>query len=161
MSRRPLKGRVLEASRNIKEGELVIFDKALAVVPNAEPVCLGCLRILPTSTNNLNNERYSEGNFVCEECKFPLCGKKDCDQTKWHSKYECFALKKADAANNLFKNASKNIDCDSEESGLSPAVRINQFYHVIAILRFILAQQNSSSEIKEQLQMLTDHNESR
>ena len=79
MSRRPLKGRVLEASRDIKEGELVIFDKALAVVPNAEPVCLGCLRIISTSTNNLNNERYAESNFVCEECKFPLCGKKDCE----------------------------------------------------------------------------------
>ena len=161
MSHRTGKGRVLEASRNIKEGELVMVDKAMVIVPDANVVCLGCLKDISPPTENQDNSEFKMNSSVCPECSFPMCGKEDCDQSKWHSKYECLSLKKADAANKLFKNALMSNECESQESGLSPAIRIGQFYHVIAILRFILTQQNCSNVIKEQLQMLTDHNESR
>ena len=161
MSRRPEKGRVLEASRDVKAGELVVVDKAMVIVPDAKVVCLGCLKDISSPIENLHDSGFSVKNSVCPGCNFPMCGKDDCDQSTWHSKYECLALKKADAANKLFKNLLMNNEDESQESAISPAKRISQFYHVIAILRFILAQQSSSDVIKEQIQMLTDHNESR
>jgi hypothetical protein len=161
VSRREGKGRVLEASRNIKEGEVVMVDKAMVIVPGAKVVCLGCLNDVSPPTENQDNSEFSINSSVCPECCFPMCGKEDCDTNKWHSKYECLSLKKADAANKLFKNALMSNESESQEPGLSPEIRISQFYHVIAILRFILTQQNCSQVIKEQLQMLTDHNESR
>ena len=137
------------------------MDRAIVIVPNDEPVCLGCLQSLSSPTVNPKDNYFSEERSVCQECKFPMCGRNDCDQKKWHSKNECLALMKADAANKLFRRDSLNDECESKESGLSPAIRINQFYHVIAILRFILITQSTSDVLKEQLQMLTDHNESR
>ena len=35
-----------------------------------------------------------------------MCGEDDCDKNKWHSRYECAALKTAGAANKLFNNQS-------------------------------------------------------
>ena len=145
MSRRAGKGRVLEASRNIKVGELVIVDKAMVIVPDAKLVCLGCLKDVSPPTENEHNNVFASNTYVCPECSFPMCSKDDCDQNRWHSKYECLSLKKADAAHKLFKNALMSNECEAQESGLSPAIRIGQFYHVIAILRFILTQQNCSN----------------
>ena len=150
---------MLEATRDIKEGEYVIIDQAFVVVPNDKPVCLGCLANLPSS--EMKSTEDSIPNVFCSECKFPLCGKPDCDSDKWHSRYECVALKTANAADKLFKNTPQYNGGTSEESGLSPAMRVNQFYHVIAILRLILAQQNCTGAVKQQMEMLMDHNETR
>ena len=161
MGHRTGKGRILEATREIRQGELVLVDKAVVVVPSDKPVCLGCLRNLQLPIDNVKNGACSIENTICSECNFPMCGKDDCDKNKWHSRYECAALKTADAANKLFNNATRDNDRECQESGLSPAIRMNQFYHVIAILRLILIQQDCSGVVKEQIQMLMDHNESR
>ena len=138
-----------------------MVDKALAVLPDDKPVCLGCLEDVSCPLYNQIESLDSSEPPTCSKCSFPICGKADCDKSKWHSGNECSALTKAGAANKLFKNGTTNEAYEFQEIGLSPAIRINQFYHVIAILRFILAQQSCSKVIREQIQMLTDHNESR
>ena len=151
----------MEASRDIKEGELVVVDKAVAILPDDKPVCLGCLEDISCPINNEKHNQNQSNRSTCQDCGFPTCGKIDCDRSKWHSKLECSALMKANAANKLFKNSTTSDEEEFYEFGLNPAIRINQFYHVVAILRFILARQTCLEVIKEQIEMLTDHNESR
>ena len=138
-----------------------MVDKALAVLPDAKPVCLGCLEDIPSPFRNQNELQDSYESKTCSTCGFPMCGKSDCDKSKWHSRHECSALAKADAANKLFKSASAQNAEEFQEFELSPEIRINQFYHVIAILRFILAQQSCSNVIREQIELLMDHNDTR
>ena len=180
------KGRVLEAARDIKEGEMVLVDRAVAVVPNDVPVCLGCLTRLPPSSSSLNsadkvsncdnNNTTSESKHKCQKCSFPFCGDAQCDVERWHSKLECEALEKSNAAEKLFRTllnsrdgATENAEHDDDDdrnsvktdTELSPTVRINQFYHVIATLRLILAQEHASNMVKQQMGMLMDHNDTR
>ena len=138
-----------------------MVDKALAVLPDARPVCLGCLEDISSPFSNPNEFQGSSESKTCSSCGFPMCGKNDCDKSKWHSRHECYALAKADAANKLFKSASTINSEEFQEFELSPEIRINQFYHVIAILRFILAQQSCSNVIREQIELLMDHNDTR
>ena len=58
-------GRILVANRDIRPGELAILDRAAAVLPENQPVCLGCLipikpEAFPTSVK-------------CPECSLPFC----------------------------------------------------------------------------------------
>nr|CAD7442405.1 unnamed protein product [Timema bartmani] len=60
-------GRFLVASRDIKQGELILREPPLVLGPKTAtfPLCLGCHRRL---SSNL------EGYHVCSGCNWPLCG---------------------------------------------------------------------------------------
>lgn len=60
-----VRGRYLEANRDIKQGEIVITEEALMVGPAGEPhpyfICLGCYRVITGEPN------------YCNSCKWPMC----------------------------------------------------------------------------------------
>nr|CAD7204897.1 unnamed protein product [Timema douglasi] len=60
-------GRFLVASRDIKQGELILREPPLVLGPKTAtfPLCLGCHRRLPSDL---------EGYHVCSGCNWPLCG---------------------------------------------------------------------------------------
>ncbi|CAG2053805.1 unnamed protein product, partial [Timema podura] len=60
-------GRFLVASRDIKQGELILREPPLVLGPKTAtfPLCLGCHRRLPSNL---------EGYHVCSGCNWPLCG---------------------------------------------------------------------------------------
>ena len=71
-------GRILVAVRDIKPGEFVILDRAAAILPENEPVCLGCL--VQLKPENLTVAQ-------CEGCNLPFC-KLACAKSEAH-KEEC------------------------------------------------------------------------
>ncbi|XP_049876356.1 SET domain-containing protein SmydA-8-like isoform X2 [Pectinophora gossypiella] len=79
-------GRYLVATRDIRPGEVIIEEPALAVGPcsGCALICLGCYREL------------DETNFVkCQGCKWPMCSSSCPGRGKYtgHSTYECDTLK--------------------------------------------------------------------
>jgi len=75
-------GRCLVATRNIKRGELVLWEPTYVTGPSREPglVCLGCLKSLTGSTV-----------FPCLQCRLPLCSA-TCPATSNHQ-VECRVLR--------------------------------------------------------------------
>ena len=78
IAHRPGVGRVLVAVRDVKPGELAILDRAISVLPENQPVCLGCLCLLRSDTLNSVN---------CPDCKLPFC-KAGCYKSEVHQE-EC------------------------------------------------------------------------
>jgi hypothetical protein len=78
VAHRPGVGRVLVAVRDVKPGELAILDRAISVLPENQPVCLGCLCLLRSDTLNSVN---------CPDCKLPFC-KAGCYKSEVHQE-EC------------------------------------------------------------------------
>ncbi|KAJ2940347.1 hypothetical protein O0L34_g21 [Tuta absoluta] len=79
-------GRYLIASRDIRAGEIIFEEPALAVGPcsGCALICLGCYREL------------DESNFAkCQGCKWPMCNSSCPGKGKYtgHSTYECETLK--------------------------------------------------------------------
>ncbi|XP_026322736.1 SET domain-containing protein SmydA-8-like [Hyposmocoma kahamanoa] len=79
-------GRYLVASRDLRAGEVIIEEPAIAVGPcsGCALICLGCYREL------------DETNFAkCQVCKWPMCSSSCFGQGKYtgHSTYECETLK--------------------------------------------------------------------
>jgi len=67
-------GRILVATRDIKQWELVLEDRALVTVPDNHPVCLGCLAPV-------------DGTFTCGGCEWPVCSPQ-CQKEEQH-RVEC------------------------------------------------------------------------
>ncbi len=61
-------GRYLEASRDIKPGELIITEEALVTGPSGDPtphkICLGCYKVITGEPVD------------CSICKWPMCSEK-------------------------------------------------------------------------------------
>lgn len=79
-------GRYIVAARDIKAGEIIIEEPALAVGPctGCALICLGCYREI--DENNINK---------CKNCKWPVCSGSCPGQGKYtgHSTYECETLR--------------------------------------------------------------------
>ncbi|XP_075980478.1 SET and MYND domain containing, arthropod-specific, member 1 [Anticarsia gemmatalis] len=76
-------GRYMEATREIKPGDVVMKEKPLITGPsqNTAPVCLGCYKLL------------EEGKVVtCEKCGWPFCSKQ-CTTKPEHTP-ECYYTQK-------------------------------------------------------------------
>ncbi|KAJ0174415.1 hypothetical protein K1T71_009523 [Dendrolimus kikuchii] len=88
IKRSDIMGRYVVATRDIRAGEVIIEEPALAVGPctGCGLICIGCYREL--DDNNLAK---------CQGCKWPMCSSKCPGQGKCtgHSTYECETLKKA------------------------------------------------------------------
>lgn len=67
-------GRYLTASRDIKQGEIIIKESPLVCGPSqiTGPTCVGCL-------NALNQINYTE----CDKCGWPVCSE-NCKTNKNH-----------------------------------------------------------------------------
>ncbi|KAK4326381.1 hypothetical protein Pmani_003097 [Petrolisthes manimaculis] len=79
------KGRYLVASRDLKEGQLVMRESPVALGPTAEsfPMCLGCHAMLPAPAPDQDMPR-------CPICSWPVCGP-ECAATDRHLA-ECSVL---------------------------------------------------------------------
>ena len=71
----PDKGRILIATRCIKEGEVVVVDKAEVLIPSSDTICLGCCK------------SWRNGNH-CQTCLLPVCDS-SCSLSRWHADLEC------------------------------------------------------------------------
>lgn len=74
----PRLGRHFRATRDIRQGELILREKPLVMGPkvNSVPVCLGCHTQIqvPIGVRNF---------YKCSKCKWPLCGP-GCESAERH-----------------------------------------------------------------------------
>lgn len=93
-------GRYLEASRDIKAGEIILRDSPLVVGPKqvTVPVCLGCF----TPVN---------GSYSCTDCGWPMCGP-ECQKIVLHYP-ECQLSRNrpVKVQVNQFKNVNQMYEC--------------------------------------------------
>lgn len=95
-------GRYIEASRDIKAGELIITEEALVVGPSGDPaphkICLGCYKVITGEPVD------------CSVCKWPMCSDK-CEKVRIiHDIF--IALLRIMALGHLFTNAEFQL-CQS------------------------------------------------
>ncbi|XP_075157067.1 SET and MYND domain containing, arthropod-specific, member 4 [Haematobia irritans] len=133
-------GRYLVATRDLKPGEVLIRESALAIGPcvSADPVCLGCY--MPVT---LKSTQYR-----CPSCHWPLCGPKcrGINQPNGHISAECDLLKKENTAEPLTPTASP--------------VRVKNLYELILILRILLKKQ-LDPEMYARIMIMESHLEMR
>ena len=128
-------GRVLVASRDVAVAEVAVLDRALVILPDLEPVCLGCFADV-------------DGNSRCGRCSFPMCGAASCP-TELHGEAECGPF--AAAAVHKLVNG--------------PDAKATRFvYNAVGILRFLVAQRKSQAEGSiwaEEMGKLQSHSQER
>ncbi|XP_041981847.1 SET domain-containing protein SmydA-8 [Aricia agestis] len=128
----PKLGRYLEATRNIKPGDIVMKEEPLITGPSqiTPPVCLGCYRLL------------EEDNIVsCEKCGWPFCSEA-CTQNAVHQP-ECFYTQSKD-----------------EKVSISSYGMPHPNYQCITVLR-CLYQRDHNQKLWRKLQTLESHDEER
>ncbi|XP_052866086.1 SET domain-containing protein SmydA-8-like isoform X1 [Anopheles cruzii] len=81
-------GRHLVATRNIRQGEIILTDTAYVAGPKmvSVPVCLGCNRDLMPLLQLSGANHFHE----CSGCGWPLCGA-ECEKSDQH-RHECIIL---------------------------------------------------------------------
>ena len=142
VSRHPAKGRILVPARDIKEGELVLVDEAIALVPCTEAVCLSCFNPWPSPpppTTAADGGGSGSDGFRCDECSLPFCNSQCSSNRKWHSAQEC----------QLVKN---KLPWKTNEAAANAWT-----LQVISIVRIIKAMRSAKSR-KWQIDQLMDHN---
>ncbi|XP_055373089.1 SET domain-containing protein SmydA-8 [Condylostylus longicornis] len=74
----PVLGRYLRATKDIKQGDVILRESPLIYGPKitSYPMCLGCHKILPIPLN-LNDF------YKCSKCTWPLCGPQ-CEKSPQH-----------------------------------------------------------------------------
>lgn len=105
-------GRHLKATRDIKQGEIILSELPLVFGPKiiSAAMCLGCNRLLETNdliqpkADKKSKMRIPRNYYKCSKCKWPLCGPK-CENSELHVD-ECNLM--AD------KRFQCNIDYDEE-----------------------------------------------
>lgn len=105
-------GRHLKATRDIKQGEIILRELPLVYGPKviSSPICLGCNQLLvekhltPARIDRKTKTKIPRNYYKCSKCKWPLCGP-DCENSKLHVD-ECNLM-----ANKRFQC---NIDYDEE-----------------------------------------------
>ncbi|KAL4709260.1 hypothetical protein ACJJTC_013320 [Scirpophaga incertulas] len=127
-------GRYLVASRDIKAGEVIIHEPALAVGPcsGCGIICLGCYR-----------ELEEDAIQKCCGCQWPICSTScaGLGQYTGHSKYECDTL-----------NAAPPNYADLED--------LKDSYHALMPLRCLLLKKHDPEKWAK-LQAMEAHNEIR
>uniref|UniRef100_A0A1I8NZ76 SET domain-containing protein n=1 Tax=Stomoxys calcitrans TaxID=35570 RepID=A0A1I8NZ76_STOCA len=133
-------GRYLVANRDIKPGEVLIREPALAIGPcvSADPVCLGCY--MPVS---LKITQYR-----CPSCHWPMCGP-NCrgnNHPKGHTFAECDLFKKENAAAPLTPTASPE--------------QVKNLYELVLVVRILLLKK-LHPELYERIMIMESHLEMR
>lgn len=68
-----VKGRYIEANKDIKPGEIIIKEDALVTGPSGDPapykICLGCYKVI------------TDEPVECTACKWPMCSDK-CEKVR-------------------------------------------------------------------------------
>ncbi|GAB0093570.1 SET domain-containing protein [Sergentomyia squamirostris] len=133
-------GRMLCATRDIKQGEVIFTEKPLVIGPklNCHPMCLGCHRFLTL--------KPKERNFYkCSRCNWPLCGP-DCEKSQLHVP-ECNLM--------AYRNFKAQIDA---QVGLEP--KKEAAYCTIVPLRCCLLRSSDPGSF-QRLMDLQSHLEKR
>lgn len=130
-------GRHLRATRDIKQGEIILTEPPLVLGPKTVsfPMCLGCNRLLEPKdliqpkVDKKSKIRKPPNYYKCTKCKWPLCGPQ-CENSKFHVD-ECNLM--AD------KRFQCNIDYD-EETG---EIKKESAYCAIVPLRCLLLKKTN------------------
>ncbi|XP_073829110.1 SET and MYND domain containing, arthropod-specific, member 4 [Musca autumnalis] len=133
-------GRYLVASRNLKPGEILIKEKALAIGPcvSADPVCLGCY--MPVT--------LKATQYRCPSCKWPMCGPqcRGLNKETGHIAEECELFKRENTAAPLTPNASP--------------VKVKNLYELVLVVR-ILLKKKLNPELYDKIMVMESHLEMR
>ena len=115
ITRSPIIGRYLIATRDIKAGEIIIDESAIMLGPKqiTEPVCLTCYRPV-------------DGSYMCSNCGFPMCDA-DCQSSDSHEP-ECKAVQRS----------GRNVK-------VTVFGEINSLYECITPLRILHLRDNDKS----------------
>lgn len=130
----------MKATRDIKEGEIILTDKPLVCGPKVAsvPLCLGCNKQLQLKPNEKNF-------YKCRKCTWPLCSE-SCEENKNH-KLECALMGSKKFVCKI--DANKNDESKKESA-----------YCVILPLRCLLLREKNPDGFKKLLE-LEDHLEER
>ncbi|XP_050677189.1 SET domain-containing protein SmydA-8 [Leptidea sinapis] len=133
-------GRHMVASRDIKQGEVILREKPAVTGPRMAclPHCLSCARKLEPIENNNVLDFYK-----CSKCNWPMCDA-ECEKSEVH-KEECDLM-----TSNQYKC---NIQYDPTDKGQAA-------YCVIAPLRVLLMKKSSPGQF-ESIMNLESHLEDR
>ena len=135
------KGKYLEATRNIKQGEIIIYEDPLVLGPStkSKPQCLNCFKCID-----------SKSRFYCPGCDYPVCDV-GCASGRYHTD-EC----------ELFKSVGlKAVIEDFDE--------FDDQYSAVTVLRLLrlmekedgMSRDDKSEHIVGMIGNLMDHNEER
>lgn len=132
----------MQASRNIKAGEIIFREMPLVFGPKiiSAPICLGCNRYvkpqdipLKTSHDGNNHNRkskvkYQRNYYKCSKCKWPVCNN-ECEKSSIHLD-ECQLMTE--------KKFQCNIDYNADEEN-----RKESAYCAILPLRCLLLKKTN------------------
>ena len=87
-------GRYLVATRNIKQGEVIVHEQPIVLGPytRSKAQCLNCFKLID-----------SKNRFDCSRCGFPVCGE-ECERGIYHQE-ECELFESVG-----YKAAIENVD---------------------------------------------------
>lgn len=145
VSEKPVIGRVLVATRNIKPMELILVDPGTCTGPNyttKQMVCLECTRIV----NRSSMIRCSGG------CDYPMCSFECANRRDRHSSVECEILARCPDSERpkILQVYGDAADVDNEK-GIS-----GNAYSVITPLRMLLMMDSNCDKWKRSNQLM-DH----
>uniref|UniRef100_T1P8T7 SET domain protein n=1 Tax=Musca domestica TaxID=7370 RepID=T1P8T7_MUSDO len=133
-------GRYLVANRNLRPGEILIKEKALAIGPcvSAEPVCLGCY--MPVT--------LKATQYRCPSCRWPMCGAqcRGLGKDTGHTAVECELFTRENTAAPLTPDASP--------------VKVKNLYELVLVAR-ILLQKEQNPELYGRIMVMESHLEMR
>lgn len=97
-------GRFMRAKKNLEPGEVIFTDQPAVVGPDSQslPLCTVCWRSTRGSseaTFYFYISRKVSGDFICPDCRWPLCDA-NCQRTEVHQA-ECEVFKKRKSRVNI------------------------------------------------------------